>query len=137
MQNLSLFEMLRLGGGAAYLNFGLGLVIAALIVVGFILAARKKNVAAQGWWSWTVLLLGFVGAAAGFVGTLMGLANVSRAAAGACPCAGGEGCAGPGDVSVYAQGAFEVLCGVAFAVFTPLLALFGHALVGRASQGKN
>lgn len=136
MDGLSLFEMLRFGGGAAYLNFALGLALAALIVIGFVLAAGKKTAATKGWWSWVVLLLGFIGAVAGFAGTLMGLANVYRAAGGACPCAGGEGCAGPGDFAVFAQGTFEVVCGVAFAVFTPLLSLFGHALVRRAAAGK-
>ncbi|NIT35732.1 MAG: hypothetical protein GTN49_04420 [candidate division Zixibacteria bacterium] len=119
MAELTLSEMLRLGGAPAYLSFFFGISIVVLIVIGYVAvgpyARRRPNGPLVKTWAWVIMLAGLVCAFNGGVGTIAGLANVHRAAA-----AGGAG-------AVMGEGAFEVLFNVAFGFMFAWLAVFGYA----------
>jgi hypothetical protein len=118
---LTLFEMLRLGGVPTYLSFILGMVIVVLVVLGYAVVApyarRRPHAPLVKAWAWAILSCGLVCAFNGGVGTITGLTNVYRAAAAAGADAG----------AVMAQGAFEVLFNVAFGFMFAFLAVFGFA----------
>jgi hypothetical protein len=121
MAELTLSEMLRLGGVPAYLSFFLGILIVVLILVGYFAVApyarRRPHGPAVKWWAWVIMLAGLVCAFNGGLGTVTGLVNVHRAAAAAGVDAG----------AVMAQGVFEVLFNVAFSFMFAWLAIFGFA----------
>jgi uncharacterized membrane protein YfcA len=123
MAELTLSEMLRLGGIPTYLSALAGIFILILIIIGYFTVAPYARKRPHGptvkKWSWAILICGLVCAFNGGVGTITGLMNVHRAAA----AAGG----GAGDV--MAQGAFEVLFNVAFSFAFAWLALFGYLSV--------
>jgi hypothetical protein len=121
MPELTLFEMLRLGGVPSYLSFILGIFIVVLIVLGYVAVApyarRRPHAPLVKTWAWAIMACGLVCAFNGGVGTITGLANVYRAAAAAGADAG----------AVMAQGVFEVLFNVAFGFMFAFLAIFGFA----------
>lgn len=121
MSELTLSEMLRLGGVPAYLSFFLGIVIVVLIVIGYVAVGPYARLRPNGpfvkAWAWVIMLAGLVCAFNGGVGTITGLANVHRAAASPGVDAG----------AAMAEGAFEVLFNVAFSFMFAWLALFGYA----------
>ena len=121
MPELTLFEMLRLGGVPAYISFILGILIIILVVLGYAVVApyarRRPDGPLVKRWAWAIFICGFVCAFNGGVGTITGMANVYRAAAAAGVDAG----------AVMAQGVFEVLFNVAFGFTFAWLALFGYA----------
>lgn len=122
MAELTLFEMLRLGGVPAYLSFFLGILIVVLILIGYFAVApyarRRPHGPVVKRWAWVIMLAGLVCAFNGGVGTITGLVNVHRAAA--------QG-VGPEAGAIMAQGVFEVLFNVAFGFMFACLAIFGFA----------
>jgi hypothetical protein len=131
MPDLTLFEMLRLGGVPTYLSFTLGILIIVLVVLGYVAVApyarRRPHAPFVKTWAWAVLVCGLVCAFNGGVGTITGMANVYRAAAAAGADAG----------AVMAQGAFEVLFNVAFGFMFAFLAVFGFATMRLAAARDN
>gem|GEM_PF-2484802 len=121
MAELTLSEMLRLGGVPTYLSFILGVFIIVLIILGYVAVAPYARLRPNGplvrGWAWVIMLAGLVCAFNGGLGTVTGLVNVHRAAAAAGVDAG----------AVMAQGVFEVLFNVAFSFMFAWLAIFGFA----------
>ncbi len=128
MPELTLFEMLRLGGFPAFVSFFLGILIVLLIIKGYVITAPRAKKDPEGrrlrTWSWVILIAGLICAFNGGVGTITGLTNVYRAAAAAGVDAG----------AVMAQGVFEVLFNVAFGFMFAWLAFFGYATVRLAAK---
>jgi hypothetical protein len=128
MVELTLSEMLRLGGIPAYLSFFFGILIVVLILIGYFTVApyarKRPNGPVVKAWAWVIMLAGLVCAFNGGVGTVTGLVNVHRAAA--------QG-VGPEAGAIIAQGAFEVLFNVAFSFMFAWLALFGYATMRLAA----
>jgi hypothetical protein len=123
MAELTLSEMLRLGGFPAFVSFFLGVLIVLLILKGYIITAprarRHPGSRLLKIWSWVILIAGFVCAFNGGVGTITGLKNVYRHAA----------AAGANAAAVMAQGVFEVTFSIIFGFMFAWLALFGYATV--------
>jgi hypothetical protein len=121
MPELTLSEMLRLGGVPTYLSFILGMFIIVLVILGYVAVAPYARTRPHGpvvkQWAWAILICGLVCAVNGGIGTIMGLTNVHRAAL--------EGAVDAG--AVMAEGVFEVLFNVAFGFMFAWLAVFGFA----------
>ncbi|UCH78610.1 MAG: hypothetical protein JSU81_01275 [Candidatus Coatesbacteria bacterium] len=128
MPELTLSEMLRLGGYPAYLSFFFGILIVLLIIKGFVITAprarRNPRSRLLKMWSWVILIAGLICAFNGGVGTITGLKNVYRAAA----------AAGADASAVLAQGVFEVTFSIVFGFMFAWLALFGYATVRLAAR---
>jgi len=122
MAELTLWEMLRLGGYGAYSSFFLGIIIVVLMALGYLAVApyarRRPGAPLVRAWGWTILLAGFVCAFNGAVGTLMGMVNIYHAVAPAPP---------PQAQALLAQGVFEVLFNLTFGFAFAFVALFGYA----------
>jgi hypothetical protein len=129
MPDLTLFEMLRLGGVPTYLSFILGIVIGVLVVLGYAVVApyarRRPHAPFVKAWAWAILICGLVCAFNGGVGTVTGLANVYRAA---------HGVTVESPTYALAQGSFEVLFNVAFGFMFAFLAVFGFATMRLAAS---
>jgi hypothetical protein len=122
MPELTLFEMLRLGGVPTYVSVLAGIFIIILILVGYFVVApyarRRPHAPLVKAWAWAILLCGLVCAFNGGVGTITGLTNVYRAA---------HSVTAESPTYALSQGAFEVLFNVAFGFMFAWLAVFGFA----------
>jgi len=132
MPELTLSEMLRLGGMPTYLSFIVGIIIVVLIILGYAVVApyarRRPHAPFVKTWAWAILICGLVCAFNGGVGTMTGLTNVYRAA---------HSVTVESPTYALAQGSFEVLFNVAFGFMFAFLAVFGFATMRLVASREN